>query len=376
MKILISIPWFTPAYKAGGPIRSVANLVKKLNQSFNINIFTSNLDLLDTQPLVNIKSNQWLPFSNKTQVWYQHAKNKYLQSIRFFKKESADILFINGIYSPHFTLIPIIFSPIKRKIVSVRGMLHPQALDQKKWKKSFYLLFFKSLTKLKNLEFHATDDTEADFIKKSLGNHTKIHIAPNFPTEFSNTSILKNINELHLITVALIGPMKNHLLVLEALKKFSSHHRITFHICGPVYFDAYWQQCIETIELLPDNIKVIYHGSLPPNELEVLYQKAHVFICPSQSENFGHAFFESLSCGRPIISSYNTPWLNLKEKQAGLNVQLDDHDILDSISFFASMNQADYNQWTIGAKRYAEDYLGKQLTFSQYLNMFGNNSEQ
>ena len=157
MKILISIPWFTPAYKAGGPIRSVANLVQKLNNNYKISIFTSNSDLHDSKPLNNIESNSWLPFLKTAQIWYQHSKNKYQQSITFFKKETADVLFINGIYSPQFTLIPIVFSPIKRKIVSARGMLHPQALNQKKSKKSLFLLFFKALTKLKKVEFHATD---------------------------------------------------------------------------------------------------------------------------------------------------------------------------------------------------------------------------
>lgn len=376
MKILITIPWFTPAYKAGGPIRSVANLVQRLNQAFKINIFTSNEDLHDSQPLKNINSNVWLPFLNECNVWYQQSKNKYLQSITFFKKESADILFINGIYSPQFTLIPIVFSPIKRKIVSARGMLHPQALNQKKWKKSLFLLFLKSLVKLKKVEFHATDSAEADFIKKAIGNNTKIHIAANFPTAYNSTPILKNTDELNLISVALIGPMKNHHLVLDALKQINSNQRITYHICGPVYFEDYWQKCLQIIQELPSNINVIIHGALPPQELEILYQKAHVFICPSQSENFGHAFFEALSCGRPIISSFNTPWLNLDENHAGINVQIDQREISNAIFLFANMDQAEFDKWTAGAKRYANHFVEKQHTFNQYLNMFGKANEQ
>ena len=37
MKGYILIPWFQPAYKAGGPIQSIANMVKGLSESYGAN---------------------------------------------------------------------------------------------------------------------------------------------------------------------------------------------------------------------------------------------------------------------------------------------------------------------------------------------------
>ena len=50
-KILIVIDWFLPAYKAGGPIQSVANMANHLKNEFDFWIYTSNRDLNETLDL-------------------------------------------------------------------------------------------------------------------------------------------------------------------------------------------------------------------------------------------------------------------------------------------------------------------------------------
>ena len=48
--ILTITHYFQPGYKAGGPIRSLANFVEWLSGEFEIKIITSDRDLGDTQP--------------------------------------------------------------------------------------------------------------------------------------------------------------------------------------------------------------------------------------------------------------------------------------------------------------------------------------
>ena len=50
IRILIFIDWFLPAYKAGGPIRSIANLVDNLHADFDFYIVTGDRDLGDKNP--------------------------------------------------------------------------------------------------------------------------------------------------------------------------------------------------------------------------------------------------------------------------------------------------------------------------------------
>ena len=68
---------------------------------------------------------------------------------------------------------------------------------------------------------------------------------------------------------------------------------------------------------------------------EVL-QAAQVFILPSKSGNFGHAIYEALSGGRPVITSHHTPCNELQESKAGINVSIDySIEMSEAIHFFA-----------------------------------------
>ena len=98
---------------------------------------------------------------------------------------------------------------------------------------------------------------------------------------------------------------------------------------------------------------------------------AHVFILPSKSENFGHAIYEALSAGRPVITSNNTPWNNLRESLAGINVPLDDGmELLSAINFFCKMDKDELIRWSDGAHEYAEKAIDVDEIRRQYKRMF------
>jgi hypothetical protein len=57
-KILIYIDWFVPAFKAGGPVRSVENIVNRFADKFDFLIITSDRDLGDLKAFENIETNK------------------------------------------------------------------------------------------------------------------------------------------------------------------------------------------------------------------------------------------------------------------------------------------------------------------------------
>ena len=72
----------------------------------------------------------------------------------------------------------------------------------------------------------------------------------------------------------------------------------------------------------------------------------HALILFTKGENFGHAIYESLSVGRPVITSYFTPWNDLQEKNAGVNVDISDtQDCVRKILNLCNFNQEDYNNY-------------------------------
>ena len=104
MKILILSPWFAPAYNAGGPVRSLNNLVKMSMEGMENFVLTANQDV-DGIVLNNVSSNQWIPFCEGCSVMYLEQRNL----MKNIKKEIAvikpDLLFICGIYSLPFSKI-------------------------------------------------------------------------------------------------------------------------------------------------------------------------------------------------------------------------------------------------------------------------------
>jgi glycosyltransferase involved in cell wall biosynthesis len=95
-------------------------------------------------------------------------------------------------------------------------------------------------------------------------------------------------------------------------------------------------------------------------------------FCQVKSENFGHAVYEALTAGRPVITSNNTPWNNLKDHRAGINVSTGDlTEMQNAIEFFVAMDQLQLEEWSNAAREYALQAVDMNETRKQYAKMFG-----
>ncbi len=369
--IFITIPWFHPAYKAGGPVQSIANLVEQYrNKQVHFKIFCSGNDL-DGTVNQGVPFDKWCYYNECTQVWYASGKKRSIAAMkREIKNSNADILFIMGIYSWYFNLVPLLFCKAPVKIISVRGMLHPGALSLKSVKKNIYLALWKMAGLYRHNFFHATDVKEKGFIRQVFSDKAKIFIAGNFPRIFKlHPAQQKKPGALLMVSIALISPMKNIALVLEALQYCKM--QIKYDIYGPVKDEQYWQQCLVKIKMLPANITVIYRGDVVPTKIEDVLKTYELFILPSKSENFGHAIYEALSAGKPVITSHHTPFSNLYDHNAGLNVDVKHiQELAKAIDFFAGMTRVEFAKWNAGAHNYAFKSIDQDHLKKQYDNMF------
>ncbi|MGN6605074.1 MAG: glycosyltransferase [Ginsengibacter sp.] len=371
-KIFITIPWFVPAFRAGGPVQSMDNLVKEFNEGVEYYVYCGDTDLNGAE-LENITTNAWVPYNEWTKVWYARPEKRSETLLKLVEKIQPDILFIIGIFSWHFNIVPVIYCKSQRKILSTRGMLHPGALSQKKWKKKIFLELFKMLDYPFKVDFHATDEEEAGFIRSYFGEPAKVFVAKNFPTKVGLLPMPeKEPGQLKMATVAIISPMKNILLVLEALQNMTDN--IEYDIYGPIKDEDYWDLCKEQMRKLPRNISVLYHKEIEPSKVKEVLQETHVFVLPSKSENFGHALYEALSAGRPLITSFTTPWKGLLEAKAGLNVSENDVAALENaIHFFAQMSGEELQKWSEAAHAYAERKVDVEEIRGEYGSLFFGN---
>ena len=362
--ILFIYDYFYPAYKSGGVTQSLYNLYSSLQNKYAINIICSNKDL----------NNESLLEEKKI------AKANYINKFTIFKalfkidKKSINHVYLNGIFSPFFFFIPLLYFkllyPKITVVIAPRGMLQKGALEIRSRKKKYYLGVLKYLRLLKNNIWHATDEQEYQDILNKIGFKSTIIIAPNIPKPpvVSLQIIEKEHQVVKIVFLSLITEKKNLHLILESLLKYNQE--VILDIYGPIKDHAYWESCKKTSSLLPSNIKVTYKGAIEPPFVQETLQKYHAMILPSKGENFGHAIYEALSVGRPVIISHFTPWNGLSDIRAGWNVDLNTNEINDAINQLQNLSPIDYAGYCEQANQLAKEYFLKSSNLDNYLKLF------
>ncbi len=376
-KLLILIDWFAPGYKAGGPIKSCLNLAYSLRKKFEIFVYTSDRDLGDSCSYSEIITDKWHLFDDNINIFYASPPNLKFNELRKIILEiNPHTVYLNSMFSKPFTIYPLLFFRNRKEqiklILAPRGMLKKSALDKKRVKKIFFIHLFKLLGIFKNVSFHATNKEEAGEISKHLGNSREIKIIPNFPTApKKKPPQIKQKNQTNLLFVARIHPIKNLDYLLSVLLEVGSEYKVNLQIIGPLEDKDYWLQCKKLKNQLPPHIQFEYMGPLPQKEINQKIGDCHFFVSPTKGENFGHAIFESLAKGRPVIISDQTPWKNLMKNKAGWDIPLlQRNNFIQVIEQAAIMNQEEYNVWSASSYLFAKDYIKEANLTKQYLNLF------
>lgn len=375
-KILILVDWFSPGYKAGGPIRSCVNFCTTLKHEYEIYVLTTDTDHGEIKPYNDITTNTWI-FNNTLGVYVYYAKRLTLTTKQLATQIdfiNADFVYLNHLFSPYFVVYPIWLkfrNKIQGKvIVSPRGALYDSALSLKKYKKQPLLYIYRWLDIHKLVIFHATNLREQEAIKCHFSK-SKVIVADNLSATDQPifSSNVKEAGKLKCIFIARIVPIKNILFLLQQLQHIKLQIELT--IVGPVEDELYWEDCKKNIKQLPANITINYLGAQKNEVLADLIQAHHLFILPTTGENFGHSIFEALLNGRPVLISDQTPWLNLEAQNTGWDVPLNEPEkFISIINKMAAFDQAEFDVLAKGAWQYANKFINNVAAKQQYLNLF------
>jgi glycosyltransferase involved in cell wall biosynthesis len=347
IKILVFIDWFRPAYKAGGPIQSVVNIIGKLTE-FEFWVCTADKDLDSPNRLDNITVNEWTQNSKNCQVIYLTEANRTKSEfLKIHEHVNPSAIYFNSMFSKQFTLTP--YAALRKKnsklILAPRGMLGAGPLSSKAFKKKLFILGAKLTGYFKSITWHVSSQKEAEDVKDSFGNAAQTQIAPNLSisNEIGYAKTEKKKGKLDLFTISRIARIKNIHLTLEYLNTNLTGY-INFHIYGPIEDETYWKECFSQISQLPSNIEVTHHGELHPSEVQKTINAHHFLIMPTAHENYGHAIVESFLACKPVIISDQTPWQDLDKKQVGWDIPLNSQDSFSQVIQEATdMNQETYD---------------------------------
>jgi glycosyltransferase involved in cell wall biosynthesis len=364
-KILILADYFYPAYKGGGIIQSLKNLYDLCGGEEKFQVITSDNDLDG--------SNVAEAGDLLSDVQYT-SRFRIISALRKIRWSEIESIYFNGIFSPFFFFIPLVYVRIfqrnVRVIIAPRGMLQSGSLEIRSTKKMTYLKLLQKLKLFDQVRWHATDQQEAvdidQFQKKA-----DIIVAQNVPKQPWQEILeipIGNPIPLRLVFLSLITEKKNLHLVLEALKKIE--FSMIFDIYGPVKDSQYWNHCLELISELPVNVKCEYHGAVKSERSQEIFSQYHALVLPSKGENFGHAIYECLSVGRPVIIGKNTPWKDVEQDEAGWLVELDSQDVAEAVIKLGKLNQIEFDSFSISALNTAQIYFEQSDFESDYKKLF------
>jgi glycosyltransferase involved in cell wall biosynthesis len=309
-------------------------------------------------------------------IYYASPQKLTWKSIlEIVRSIGPDSIYLNSMFSRYFTLYLLgmkKFGFINAEVVlAPRGMLKRSALGHKHLKKKIFLKMLRLFGFLDGIRFHVTDSQEEQDVRREFGYIPMLVREANLPGTQEPLVLPTNKlkGELRVLFVGRLHPIKKLDYLLIVLK--DSVHKITLTVIGPIEDDYYWQKCQEIIDKLPVNIQVRHFENVPHHEIRAVILNNHIFALPTAGENFGHAIFEALASGRPVLISDQTPWKNLEVNKAGWDLPLSDRKKFKAvISKVAEMEADQLNEWCLGAWQYCKNYLEDSNFKKGYLKLF------
>lgn len=352
-KILVFSDWYLPGYKAGGPIRSLANLVDAVDQEFYI--VSSNTDHHSTERYPGIKPDCWIDLNFRTHVYYcSRGKGGSSLFEKLIREINPDKIYFNSLFSPVFTLTPLRVARKlklqKKCIVAPRGMLKSGALSIKSKKKKFFLFTAKLIGLYSDITWHATNPDEVQEIKNHFSSAAKVHLSVNLPSRALQQveKPEKLPGELKLICIARISKEKGIVETLNYIKSANLKGKVSCDFYGTEQDKNYLDFCLSVAGSIPD-AEIHFRGEIDPSRIAEVMADKHFFIMCTWGENFGHAIAEALNLSTPVIISDKTPWKGLQAKNAGWALPHDESGFAQVLNHCLDMGDEEYRNMSKAA---------------------------
>ena len=357
---------YLPGFKAGGPIRSLANMAKQLGDEFDFRIVVPDRDLGDTSAYPSVDVDRWNAV-DKAQVFYRSpGAAGWRALLAALQQIDYDLIYLNSFFSPDSSLRPLLYRRIgklRRRpvLLAPRGEFSPGALALKPIKKQAFLKLAEAIGLHSETLFQASSDHEAADIQRVISpkrilTSSNISVACDLQQSdyqpIDRASNRRSGHPLKGVFLSRVSPKKNLAGALSILARVSCP--VTYDIYGPIEDQTYWAQCLKLKAALPAHVTVQYLGELRPEEVETVLPAYDFFFLPTLGENYGHVIREALSAGLPVLISNQTPWRNLAAASVGAELPLDQPEAF--VAWIESFSRLEHKDWT--AIRQAARRLG------------------
>ena len=361
LKILNIVPSYFPAKIYGGVIFSSHHTNLELSKKYKeIKICVSTTTANGSNRLYNKSTIKKFKHNYIINYYFDEIIDRFsfdfLIDLRKNIKAS-DIIHFQDIFS-FFSITGIIFAQLfgKKILISPRGVLNKWSLNSKKTflKKIIFFIFFKN----KKFFWHATSIIEKNDLRL-LDIKKNIFVVPNLilkPDFISKKNLIKKNNNNFVIGCLSRFDKKKGMEYLVRSLPFLDKKFILI-LAGPDY--GYRAEIINIVNSLNLNNRVFIFNFLHKKMKESFFNTIDLCALPSFSENFGNVFLESLQRGKPILTSFNTPFQDVEKNNCGVVVKLVLKDIIFKIAKIQKMNKLNLKNNSL---KYAEKFNKQKIT--------------
>lgn len=325
MKILLTAPTFSPQY--GGPAVSVPRLAIALDEA-------------------GVRVGLWAPDDTIPETVLKQHRSLRVRRLRGSLDEALsqfgrpDVIHDNGIWRLiHHTIAMRARRQRIARLVSVRGMLEPWALGQKRLRKAFAWRLYQCKDLQNATALHATAEHEAESIRQ-LKLNTPVISIPNgcdLPDVQTPTSRHRSESDARqALFLSRIHPKKGLPMLVAAWAKLRPPNW-KLRIAGPDE-NGHRAEIEALIERQGLADAVSFVGPVAGRAKEHEYRAAELFILPTHSENFGLVIAEALSYGIPVLTTRGAPWQELETERCGFWSEPRECEILEALTRATSLS--------------------------------------
>jgi glycosyltransferase involved in cell wall biosynthesis len=314
-------PSFPPAYRAGGPVRSIDALVQGAPARYRTLVLAPDTDMgfEFASPVVK---NVWLTRGRATVRYVSLDKlAAVVRAFRSMRKQRPTLLYLNGFFNVYSSILPVIlwrfhFWGPAAAVLAPRGEFGAGALTRHPLKKRVYMIAFRLLGLKRQVVWHATAEHEVQDIREIWGPGARILLREN-DTQLPLVAERPSSPRSDAIKAVFLGRIVEHkglAIVLDALRRVSQP--LTLDVYGSEEDERYARECRRIAATLP-NALVKFHGPLAHEEVRRTLSGFDVLLMPTAGENFGHVIAEALSVSCAVMTTPWTPWTDVLKQGGG-----------------------------------------------------------
>ncbi len=307
MKILHVVPTYAPAWRYGGPIRSVHSLCRALaERGHDVHVYTTNVDGPDELPIATEEP----VYLDGVKVWYFPVRFRRLYWSTAMRRAitervaAFDFVHLHSLFLwPTWAAARFAERAQVPYCVAPRGMLVKDLVDRKSGLlKRAWLALIERHTLEHAAFFHATSELEG-VEARAFGYQLPdiVVVANGVESEkrdvtYSSPDLGIQVRQRHLLFLGRVNWKKGLDRLIPALKNIPNTELLIAGNDEENYrltLDA-----IASREGVQDRVRFL--GMVNNARKAELFQEADLLILPSYSENFGNVVLEAWAAGCPV----------------------------------------------------------------------------